>query len=317
MKSLGLAYHPDFLLHDAGSDHPDTPERILAICDSLRKASWHDEIDWIEAREAIQEEVALTHNIAYVEAMRRLCDSGGQYLPSMGANVSPGTYPAAMRAVGAGLTLADGVIKGKWKTGFSPTRPPGHHAVWERPMGLCVFNNIAILARYLIESHGLDRIAIIDFDAHHGNGTQLVFWKDPSVLYCSIHRDNLFPSDTGNAENIGEDEGEGFTLNIPLPKGSGDKEYFSVFDDSIIPKVASFKPKMILVSAGFDAHEKDKVGGMEVSSAGFECFGQKIAALAKKISCMGIISLLEGGYNIEGLVDGVNAYLHGLIKSYG
>ncbi len=317
MQPLGLAYHESFTMHDAGPYHPEVPERVNAVMDAIRTATWSKSAEVVEAREATQAEVALVHQPGYVEAMHRLCEAGGEFLPAMESNVGPESYPAAMRAVGAGLTLADGVMEGRWKIGFAPTRPPGHHAVKDRPKGFCIFCSIAVVAKYLRKNHRVDRIAIIDFDVHHGNGTEEVFWEDPTVLYCSLHRDNHFPYGSGRRSDTGAGKGEGFTVNIPLPAGCDGETYLAAFDRYITPKVQDFRPQVLLVSAGFDAHIRDIIGGMCLTGETYEGIAGRLLELADRNAEGRIISLLEGGYDIEGLREGISRYLGRLIKGYG
>jgi len=326
MQKLLLAYHPAFLEHDSGPGHPEYPERIEAVMGALEAVPWVDRIEQIEARLATQEEVALVHNPKYVEAMRRLCDAGGEFLPKMEAAVGEASYEAALRSVGAGLELADTIMRnaetppppppasGGGLVGFAPTRPPGHHATYERPMGFCIFNNISVLARYLQSRHGIGKVAIVDFDVHHGNGTETTFWTDPTVLYISLHRDDSYPYNNGRKEDSGEQEGRGFTLNVPLPKGSGDAEYLRAFDRYVIPKLEEFAPEFLLVSAGFDAHILDPLGGMRVTDKGYAGIGTRMIEVADKYCGGKIISLLEGGYDLQGIAGGVTAYLGGLLR---
>jgi len=314
MQPLLLAYHELFTIHDAGPDHPERPERIIAVMDAVKKAEWRDHVQIVGAREATIKEVTLIHDPKYVDAMRRLCEDGGQYLPSMESNVGPESYPAALRAAGAGLTLADQIMEGKYKIGFAPVRPPGHHAIYNRPMGLCIFNNIAILARYLLLNYSIERICILDFDVHHGNGTEASFWEDPSVLYVSLHRDNLFPYDKGRRNDTGKGDGEGFTLNVPLPSGCNDETFLTAFDRYVTPKILNFGPEIMLVSAGFDGHFRDIIGGMSYTGSLFETIADNILALAEANAEGRIITLLEGGYDLEGLSEGIERYLGRLIK---
>lgn len=316
---------------------------------ALEMAPWADRIVRLEAREATQAEVSLVHLPRYVEAMRRICEKGGEFLPRMEAAVGEASYPAAMRAVGAGLTLADAVMakeeSGKWKEeetptltkaesgkrkeeetppptppassgekiGFAPTRPPGHHATYDRPMGFCIFNNIAILAKYLQTKHGIGKVAIVDFDVHHGNGTEEAFWKDPTVLYVSLHTADSYPYNSGRREDSGEEAGKGFTLNVPLAPGSGDREYLAAFDRYVMPKLEEFAPEFLLVSAGFDAHFRDPLGALKLTDSGYKELARRLKAIADKYCEGRMISLLEGGYDLKGLGGGVTAYLGELI----
>ncbi len=313
ISQMGLAYHDAFLKHDAGPGHPERALRISEIMTTLKQTDWWKYVEVIEAREATQEEVSLVHDPKYVEAMRRLCDAGGQFLPSMQAAVGPETYPAALRAVGAGLTLADNIMDGRWKLGFAPVRPPGHHAIYSRPRGCCVFNNISILAKYLISKYSLSRIAIIDFDVHHGNGTEEAFWTDPRVLFCSIHQRDLFPSDTGDWYDKGEGEGLGFTINIPIATGTQDKDFLKAFDSQAMPDFLDYKPEIVLVSSGFDGHWMDIQGGLKLTEGTYVELAKRISEIARKSADSKIISILEGGYDISGCIQGVNHYLKTLL----
>lgn len=315
MERLGLAYHPLFTAHDTGPDHPERPERIRAVMKAINDAPWSDHVDIVEAREATIDEVALVHDRQYIEDIRSICLAGGEYLPAMEASVNPQSYPAALRAVGAGLTLADAVIAGRWKIGFAPTRPPGHHAPPNRPMGFCLFNNIAVLARYLVDIHGIKKVAILDFDVHHGNGTETAFWTDPDVLYCSLHRDNLFPYDKGRVLDRGAEKGAGYTLNIPLVSGGGDEDYLNAMDKTVEPHIREFAPEIVLVSAGFDAHWRDPLGGMKLTRDGYSAIADRLVRIASDTAKGRIISLLEGGYDLQGLAEGTVIYLQRLIRA--
>ncbi|MCF7811375.1 histone deacetylase [bacterium] len=314
MQPLLLAYHELFTIHDAGPDHPESPERIKAVMNAVKNAQWRDHVKIVEARVATEDEIALIHDPKYVEAMRRLCEAGGQYLPSMESNVGPESYPAALRAAGAGLTLADSIMNGEFKIGFAPTRPPGHHAIYNRPMGFSILNNIAILAQYILDKYNIERICILDFDVHHGNGTEAAFWEEPKVLYISLHRDNLFPYDKGRLKDTGNGEGEGFTLNVPLPSGCDDETFLVAFDRYVTPKILNYGPEIILVSAGFDGHIRDIIGGMRYSSGLYEVIADNLLALADANAEGRVITLLEGGYELKGLAEGVGRYLGRLIK---
>lgn len=294
---------------------------------ALEAAPWADRIIRLEAREATQAEVSLVHFPRYVEAMRRICEKGGEFLPRMEAAVGEASYPAALRAVGAGLTIADAIMgKGDeeppptppcnsrgGKIGFAPTRPPGHHATYDRPMGFCIFNNISILAKYLQTRHGIGKVAIVDFDVHHGNGTEEAFWKDPTVLYVSLHTADSYPYNSGRREDSGEGEGRGFTLNVPLPAGSSDKEYLGAFDRYVMPKLEEFAPEFLLASAGFDAHYRDPLGQLKLTDAGYAGLGLRLKTIADRYCHGRMISLLEGGYNLQGLAGGVVAYLGAMV----
>lgn len=312
MSILGIATHKSFQYHDAGPDHPERWERVAVILDALKKEPFWSSVREYEAREATVEEVAYIHNPKYVEAMRRLCEAGGQFLPSMDAAVGPESYPAALHAVGAGLTLADEMMDGNIQMGFAAVRPPGHHSIYSRPWGFCIFNNIAILAKYLMKKYMLERIAIVDFDVHHGNGTEQAFWTDPKVLYCSIHQEDYFPADTGNWHDTGEGEGEGFTINIPVPARCDDDTWLKAFDRYAMPRLDEYKPQIVLVSAGFDGHWRDIISGIKLTGKAYSEIGKMILSVADKAADGRIITVLEGGYDLVGTSEGAVNYFRAL-----
>jgi len=280
----------------------------------IKNAPWNNQVEIIEPRQATIDEVAYVHNPKYIESMRKLCESGGEFLPAMSAAVGETTYPAAMYSVGAGLSLADEIFQDRWKLGFAPVRPPGHHAIHSRPWGFCMFNNISILAHYLLKVHKLERIGIFDFDIHHGNGTEQTFWEDPRVLYCSIHREDHFPSNTGHWYDKGEGKGEGFTVNIPVNHKTDNQKYLSDIDRYALPVFNEFNPQIILVSAGFDGHWRDIIGGMRLTSEVFTSIGERVRTMASQDANGKIITILEGGYDLIGNSEGVLGYFGALLE---
>lgn len=313
MPKLAVAYHKSFLLHYAGPNHPERAERVVTIMNALRELPWWDSVEKVVPREATQAEISMIHHPGYVEAMRRLCDAGGEFLPSMEAAVGEESYPAALRAAGAGLSLADGIIEGRYQMGFAPVRPPGHHSIYARPWGFCIFNNIAILAKYLINVHNLERVGILDFDAHHGNGTEQAFWTDSKVLFCSIHQENTFPSDTGDWHDRGEGYGENFTVNIPFRGRADDETFLRALDRYATPAFMEFKPQIILVSAGFDGYYLDILSTAKLTRTAYEGAAKLIKNYAS--GCDGkIITLLEGGYDLQGLTECITGYMNVLME---
>ncbi len=302
------------LLHDTGPDHPDRRERIEIILKAIEEAPFRDQVEFFEAREATEEEIGKVHNPKYVTAMRRLCDADGMFLPSMDAAVGKESYPAALRAAGAGLTLADLIMERKIRWGFAPVRPPGHHASWARPWGFCIFNNMAILTRYLLDKYNLKRIGIFDFDIHHGNGTEQAFWTEPRVMYCSIHQTDYFPSDTGDWHDVGEGEGEGYTINIPMTSKSSDRDFLQAIDRYALPRFRKYKPQIMLVSAGFDGHWRDVFGGVKLTRKAFAGFADRVKKFAASDVHGRVITLLEGGYDLKGNVEGTISYLSKLME---
>jgi len=228
--------------------------------------------------------------------------------------VSSASYEEARRAAGGGLTVLDAMMAGRVRNGFCAVRPPGHHAERDRAMGFCLFNNIAVTARYAQARHDLKNVLIVDWDVHHGNGTQNTFYADPTVFYFSIHQYPHYPG-SGAADQTGRGEGEGRTLNVPLPAGCDDKAYREALVDRLIPAMESFPPDLILISAGFDAHRDDPLAGMMVTDEGFGGMTKLLVALAEERCGGRLLSFLEGGYSLEGLKGAVRMHLRALIRN--
>jgi len=306
MKNVGFVYHEDYLAHDTGL-HPESKNRLIAIMDYLKKEGILDNVEQISPRLASEEEVSLVHPLPYISMVRDACKAGGGYLDP-DTCISTLSYRAALRAVGGVLDGIDCLINGDLRRVFCAVRPPGHHAEVSRGMGFCLFNNIAIGARYALKNHNIERILILDWDCHHGNGTQHIFDTDPAVFYFSIHQYPHYPG-TGSASESGTDEGAGTTLNIPLPAQSGDEAYIEAITQHLIPVMDTWKPRLIMLSAGFDAHEMDPLCGMNVTTEGFGQMTRLVCTMANEYSDGRIISLLEGGYHLDALSKSVAAHL--------
>ncbi len=306
-SSKGLVFHENYLLHDTGG-HPESKERLVAIMDHLERVGLLSELTPVEAREATPQEVALNHSLEYIEWVRRFCEKGGGRLDA-DTVACPHTYKAALWAVGGALAAVDAVLEGRCSSVFCALRPPGHHALRARAMGFCVFNNVAIAARYALDK-GLERILIVDWDAHHGNGTQDSFYATPKVLYFSTHQSPLYPG-TGRAEETGDGPGRGYTINCPLPPGSGDEVFMGVFERVLLPRAREFSPQLILISAGYDAHSYDPLASLDLSTRGFGELARKIAKLSREHQAP-VVALLEGGYSLSALAESVAATIEAL-----
>lgn len=298
-KDCGIVFDKRYLLHDTGA-HVEGASRLRAIDEMLLSSGLKKRVALIEPRFAKDEEILLNHTSTYLSRLKAM---GAGYLDA-DTVLSEKSFETAMLAVGGCLNMTDAIMKGNIKRGFAFVRPPGHHAEMDRGMGFCLFNNIAIAARYLMKEHNLKKIAILDWDVHHGNGTQNSFYGEKEVLYLSIHRSPCYPG-TGSVYETGEGEGKSYTVNLPIPAGAGDDGYTKSFEEIFLPKMRAYKPEMILVSAGFDSHGYDPLGGMEVSADGFGKMAALLVDLAEE-ACNGKIGFfLEGGYSLDGLARSV------------
>lgn len=301
-----------FLKHNTGSYHPESPQRLIAIKERLEEKNLLNQFYFLPKRFATQKEIGLVHHSSYIEYVQKIAQKGGGYLDG-DTPVSEASYEAATLAVGSGLEAIDLIRKGEIESAILLVRPPGHHSLKSRGMGFCLFNNIAIAARYGLQN-GFKKIAIIDWDVHHGNGTQEEFYKEKEVLFISIHQFPFYPG-TGAIDEIGEGEGEGYTLNIPMPRGSSDADYKKAFENKILPKLIEYEPEIILISAGFDAHKLDPLGGIELSTSMYEWMTEKILQIAKECCKGKILSFLEGGYSLEAIAESVQVHSEVLLSS--
>ena len=309
---LGYVLDDLFGQHRAPSGHPERPARVEAIRDALRGAHLAERATHVPIRAATDEELARAHDGAYLDELVAAVPGNTGWLDP-DTYFSPGTWDAARAAAGSAAELATAVLTGRFAQGLAVVRPPGHHATRSRAMGFCLLNNVAIAAT-AARAAGAARVAIVDWDVHHGNGTQDIFWDDPSVLYMSVHQYPYYPG-TGAASEIGGPNARGATVNVGLPGGSGNAEYAAVFDRVFLPALARFKPDLILVSAGFDAYEHDPLAGMRVTHAGFRAMAQRLRDAANRLCGGRIVALLEGGYDLDGLAGGMVATLEAFLEA--
>lgn len=292
---IGYVYDPVYLRHDTGN-HVESIKRLETIMSHLEKTGLTQRLTLIKPRPATVDEIAAVHRPQYIAEIRETARAGGGWLDP-DTVMSAGSYEAAIYAAGGVITAAEAVVKGEVNSAFALVRPPGHHATAEQAMGFCLFNNVAIAARYALNQLGVKRIAIIDFDVHHGNGTQEAFYHEPRAIYLSTHQYPYYPG-TGSVAEIGKGMAKGNIVNMPMPSGCGDKEYEQVFEQIVAPVVRRFAPQLILVSAGYDPHWADQLAIMQMSVSGFARMAEIIRGLAEE-SCGGkMVFTLEGGYNL-------------------
>lgn len=314
MARTALVYHPGFLEHDSGPGHPERPERLVAIMERLDQEGLLGRCIRLTPTEASLEALGRVHPRQHLDYIAELSGLGWPVAETPDTQVSSGTYRAARLAAGAALLGVDAVLTGRVDNAFCALRPPGHHAEADRAMGFCYFNNCAVAARHLVAVHGLRRVAIVDWDVHHPNGTQHAFEEDPAVLVFSIHQfsPGFFPG-TGAAEERGR--AGGTILNAPQAPGRTDTDYLRVFREVLRPAVDAFAPEFVLVSAGFDAHRDDPLASMQLTEAGFADLTREVVSLAAD-HCQGrLVSVLEGGYDLESLAASCAAHLRVLLDA--
>ncbi|QGZ36355.1 histone deacetylase family protein [Stappia indica] len=303
-------HHSAYLDHLTPVGHPERPDRLRAIDRILE----HERFQTLQREVAPMgriQDIARVHPSSYIDMLHTMAPQDGLVRVDADTTMSPGTWEAAMRGVGGACQAVDEVMSGKVGNAFSASRPPGHHAETARAMGFCLFNNAAVAARHAQQEHGAERVAIIDFDVHHGNGTQDIFWSDPTVMYCSTHQMPLYPG-SGAASERGEAD---TIVNAPLAAGDGGEEFREAMDLAILPRVETFQPDLVIISAGFDAHTRDPLGGLNLVEADFAWATMKLMEIADR-QCGGrVVSVLEGGYDLEGLARSTAAHIMTLMKA--
>src|SRR5271168_2551641 len=301
--------HPACLEHLMPLGHPERPDRLRAITHAL-EAEKFQLLARVQAPRATLETIALCHPMDYIMQLRDVTPTEGLVQLDADTSMSPGTFEAALRAAGGAVHAVDEVLTKKAANAFVATRPPGHHAETARPMGFCFFDNAAIAARYAQQSYGIARVAIVDFDVHHGNGSQEIFWADKSVMYCSTHQMPLFPG-TGAVIESGEYD---TVVNAPLRPGDGPEKFRAAFEHRVLPRLRDFRPELIVISAGFDAHVRDPLANINLEEADFAWATQKIMDVADHCDGGRVVSLLEGGYDLHALGNSVAAHVAALMQ---
>ncbi len=305
-KSLGLVYDPIYLEHDTGG-HVEHAQRLTETLAVLEAGGAAQRLVKLSPRAATAEEVAQVHTHAYIEQLASFCRAGGGRLDP-DTVVSPRSFQVALAAAGGLLNALDAVQEGTVTRAFALVRPPGHHALPHKAMGFCLFNNVAVAARYAEQKYGIDRILIVDWDYHHGNGTEAVFYAEPGVLYFSTHSATGYPG-TGRVDRAGEGPGEGFNINVPLPDLAGDEDFGYVFDEILVPVAAEYSPGLVLVSAGQDGYRRDPIAGMDLTPRGYGLMAAAVRRIADRFAGGRLVGCLEGGYHLHGLGQCVGAIL--------
>ncbi len=306
--ATGLLYDPRFLEHDAGRHHPERKERLLSAARAIAAQPWAAALVAVEPRPAGRDAIERIHAGEYIERAAEACRAGLPYLDVADVGISQRSYEVALLAAGGALELGDRVVRGELDNGFCLLRPPGHHAERNLALGFCLFNNAAVLARHLQAEHGIDKVLILDWDVHHGNGTQHAFEEDPSVLYVSLHQYPYYPG-TGAAAETGTGRGAGATLNCPMPAGAGDHDYQRAFRERILPAIERFAPEVVILSAGFDAHADDPLAQVCLSTGCYRWMSERMMEVAERHAGGRLISLLEGGYDLDALAESVTTHL--------
>jgi acetoin utilization deacetylase AcuC-like enzyme len=312
VRPTAFAYHPDMLLHDAGAGHPESPRRLQAIVSHLKETELWNELLHLKPEPADEGILALVHPSHYLRTLRDAARSAPIQLDP-DTRVSAGSYRAATLAAGAVLASVDAVMQGRAQNAFAAVRPPGHHAFPATAGGFCLINNVAVAARYLQQEHDIERILIVDWDAHHGNGTQAIFYEDPSVLYFSTHQHPYYPG-TGAASETGRGAGKGSIINVPLRAGSSQAQIIRAFNEQLVPAAKAFEPEFVLISAGFDSHEEDPLAQLGMTAAGYAKLTEIVMAIAEASAQRRIVSVLEGGYDPQALARSVAAHLEALAQ---
>ncbi|NKB76239.1 MAG: histone deacetylase [Gammaproteobacteria bacterium] len=312
--NTSFVYNPLFLNHDTGTGHPERSARLTAAHELLTQQTWYGSLLQTEARIAESIWIDQVHEPHYEKRIRIACRGGESHIDTPDVMVSSESYDVAIKAAGGVLEIADRIMSKEADNGFAMVRPPGHHAEADHAMGFCLFNNIAVAARYLQKKHGLERVLILDWDVHHGNGTQHIFETDPSVFYISLHQSPHYPG-TGARSEQGIGKGQGATLNCPMSAGMGEMEYREAFREVIMPKAMAFRPDIVLISAGFDAHAADPLGSIALSTSSYGWMTQMMMELADKCCDGRLISVLEGGYDLDALAQSVTEHLRVLSQN--
>jgi acetoin utilization deacetylase AcuC-like enzyme len=314
MMKTGLVAEPFCKAHDTGLGHPERPERFDAVMDALEDAGLRKHLVRIESRDATREELLLCHTSDYLDGAESDIRGGATELSTGDTSVSESSWEVALRATGSVLSAVEGVMESRVQNAFCVVRPPGHHATRSRGMGFCIVNHVAIAARFAQRKYGIERVLIVDWDVHHGNGTQDIFYEDDSVLFFSTHQWPLYPG-TGASDETGSGAGKGTTINCPLPAGTGGAAILEAFKKYLLPAADAFAPDLVLISAGFDSRVNDPLGGFRLQDEDFATLTELVLNIAARHASARVVSILEGGYNLRGLGTAAAAHVAALSKN--
>ena len=314
MGRVGFVYDPRYLGHEMGHNHPESPERLRAICAQLQSSGTWSRLHQLSPRRAERQWIGRIHDSSYIDNLERRSPTDGYASLDPDTSMSPGTLDAAYLATGGALAAVDAIMNNEVDQAFCAVRPPGHHAEADRAMGFCFFNTVAIAARYIQQQYNLQRVLIVDWDVHHGNGTQHAFYDDATVMFFSTHQFPYYPG-TGRATETGEGQGKGLTINVPLSGGEGDEEYQEVFKKVLVPAADVFQPEFVVISAGFDAHRDDPLASMDLTPQGYAELTGIVTSIAKNFSGGRMLACLEGGYHLHALAESVDHHLLSLLDS--
>lgn len=316
MGTTGLAQDERFQRHDTGPQHPERPERLAAVARALDERGLAAKCVPIDRSPIDMELVGEVHTADYIERLREACETGQPFIDNPDSAICPESFEIAQLAAGTVINAVDAVMDGRVDNAFCAVRPPGHHAERHLSMGFCLLNNISLAATHLLGRHGLARVLILDWDVHHGNGTQHIFETDPRVLFISLHGDPsvVYPG-TGYARETGKGTGEGFTLNLPMAPPSGDAIWRAAFDDVVLPRVSEFAPQFVLISAGFDAHRLDPLAPLSLDTSTYGWMTEALVGVAERHCGGRLVSVLEGGYHLSALGDCVALHLSKLLEA--
>jgi acetoin utilization deacetylase AcuC-like enzyme len=309
--AVSLIYDPAYLTHGTGPDHPENARRLEAVLSAIETSGLSKRLQRVKPVPASTDVLSRCHRPEMIDHLRILCERGERYVDP-DTQISPESYKVGLLAAGAAVTAVDTIMKDEGGRAFALVRPPGHHATGARSMGFCLFNNAAIGARYAQAKYGVERVLIIDWDVHHGNGTQEIFWSDPTVFYFSTHQYPFYPG-TGAADETGEGKGEGFTLNIPLRARTPGRNHREAFTDALHAIEKKFPPDLVIISAGFDSRRGDLLGGLMLEDADFSEMTKEVLRVVERHSKGRLIGLLEGGYNLDLLGASVTSHVAALL----